>query len=95
MLIYKRNVQRKISRVLYLGAEKVVFPYFHISAFYSLADRLTDKVFFAEKMLIYERKLHKLIRPRNNVTIPNSNTINETERKTSRNYRVAVLQKKV
>ncbi len=39
-------------------AMKIMFLYFYISAFCSLSDRLTDKI-FTEKMLMYDGNLHR------------------------------------
>ena len=48
----------KINNLSLLVAEKFVFPYFYISAFCSLNDRPTDKIFI-EYMVIYERNVHR------------------------------------
>ena len=44
-----------------MGVKKIAFPYFYISAFCSLTDRLTVKIFL-EKILINERNEHNKIR---------------------------------
>ena len=41
-----------------IGVKKNAFPYFKISAFCSLIDRMTDKIFI-EYVLTYEKKVHR------------------------------------
>ena len=52
---------KKIDFYLNQGPRKTLFYIFCNSAFCSLTDRLTDKIFI-EQMLIYERNVHKKIR---------------------------------
>ena len=50
-------MHRKYSVVYFKGAEKIMFSYFYISAFCSLHERPTDKI-FTDQMLIGKRNLH-------------------------------------
>ena len=67
-----------------------MFPYFYISAFYSMIDRPTDKMFIKYK-LIYERNVHN-----KTLGVYPPKPYGHTDRRTDIYlYRVALLLKKL
>ena len=54
----RRMCREKASCLFELGAEKIAFPYYYISAFCSMTERLIYKIFIEQKFL-YKRNVER------------------------------------